>query len=130
RLELITSGGEFVARVPSIDRPQDLEGAVVQIRAVCDAVANERRQLVAIRLWVPSHEYIQVQEAAPSDPFAVSRRTIGSLLQFSAGNNSNRRVQVSGAVVLHRPGQYFYLQDGDDTILVLSHQKDPLLPGD
>ena len=44
-------------------------------------------------------EDIQVQELAPSDPFAVSRRTIASLLQFSTGNNSNRRVQVSGVVV-------------------------------
>src|SRR6185503_20127798 len=65
-----------------------------------------------------------------SDPFAVARRTIGSLLQFSANNNSNRRVQVSGVVVLHQPGQYFYLQDGDDTMLVLSRQKEPLRSGD
>jgi signal transduction histidine kinase/DNA-binding response OmpR family regulator len=130
RLELITSGGQFVARVPAIEWRQNPLGAFVQIRAVCDAVANERRQLVAIRLWVPSHEYIQIQEAAPSNPFSVPARTIGSLLQFSAGNNSNRRVQISGTVVLHRPGQYLYLQDGDDTLLVLSRQKDPLLPGD
>jgi signal transduction histidine kinase/DNA-binding response OmpR family regulator len=130
RLELTTSGGEFVARVPSIDRPQDLQGAVVQIRAVCDAVANQRRQLVGIQLWVPSHKYIQVQESAPSDPFAVPRRTIGSLFQFGSANNSTRRVLVSGVVVLHRPGQYLYLQDGDDTLLVLSRQKDPLRTGD
>ncbi len=54
RLELMTSGGEFVAAVPISDLPETLTGALVQIRAVCDVMANERHQLVGVRLWVPS----------------------------------------------------------------------------
>ena len=130
RLELTTAIGEFVAWVPAVEGLQSLQGAVVQLRAVCDAVANERRQLSAVQLWVPSQEFIRVQEAAPADPFAVPRQTIGSLFQFGAANSPDHRVQVSGVVILHRPGQFFYIQDGNDTLLVLSRHKERLHPGD
>lgn len=129
RIELIASGGEFGAILPNYDGA-DLTGAIVRVRGVCDAVANERRQLTGIRLLVPSAEDIQVIEPAPADPFAIPRESIGNLMRYNPTTPLNRRAQVSGVVLLQIPGRLLYVQDGSDTLTVLSRQTAPLAPGD
>ncbi|ACB75885.1 sensor histidine kinase [Opitutus terrae] len=130
QVELTTPGGELVAHVPALPPDHGLVGALVDLRAVCDVVVNDRRQLVGARLWVPGQEFIEVREPAPADLFATPKQPIGSLLQIGSAGQLHRRVQVSGVVALHRPGVLLYLEEGDDHLLVLSRQRDPLQPGD
>jgi C4-dicarboxylate-specific signal transduction histidine kinase len=42
----------------------------------------------------------------------------------------NQRIRTSGTVVLHVPGRYLYVQDGEDSVFALSQQPDALQPGD
>ncbi len=130
RLELTTASGEFVALAPPLEHPGDLVGALVQFRAVCDVIVNDRRQLVGVRFLIPAPDFVQILEPAPTDPFATPIRPIGSLLQYGGATELNHRVQVSGVVVLHQPGSLLYVQDGRDSLLVLSRQTDALQPGD
>lgn len=66
----------------------------------------------------------------PADLFATPRSSIGSLRQFRLGHIQSHREQVSGVVLLYRTGEFFYLQDGPDRLLVLSRQSGILQPGD
>ncbi len=129
RIELIASDGEFTAMLPTYDGA-DLTGAIVRVRGVCDAVANERRQLTGIRLLVPGAEDIQVLEPAPADPFAIPRESIGNLMRYNPTTPLNRRAQVIGIVLQQIPGRLLYVQDGSDTLTVLSRQTAPVAPGD
>ena len=54
---------------------------------------------------------------------------MASLRQFNLFNTLNKRVRTSGTVTLQVPGRYLYLQDGDDSLLALSNQTDPLQGG-
>ncbi len=131
-LDLTSSGGSFTACLPPSGALAPLRGSVVMVRGVCSAVANERRQLVGIRLWVPSEapEFLQVVQPAPADPFSVPVRSVASLRQFSTLEAFNRRVHVAGTVLYHAAGRYLYLQDGTESLEVLSQEDSSLAPGD
>ena len=131
-LRLTAAAGEFTAYLPPSDQLAALVGSVVRLRGVCSAVANDRRELVGIRLWVPSlsPDFVQVEQAAPADPFSVPERFIAGLRQFSTLEVLNRRVRISGVVLLQISGRYLYLQDETGSLQVLSRDTTPLVPGD
>jgi signal transduction histidine kinase/CheY-like chemotaxis protein len=136
RIDLTTSGGEFAAFVPhspvgpSAESWAKLPGAILRVRGVCAAVANEKRQLTGIRIWVPSFRFLEVEEEPPTDWFATALRPIASLRQFQTAQALNRRVRVAGVVVYHAPGRFIHLQDGPEGLLVLSRGTAALVPGD
>jgi PAS domain S-box-containing protein len=129
-LQLVAPGGEFSVRIPRNDSLRTLQGAVILAQGVCAVDANSRRQLTGVEVWSPALEDIQLEEPAPADVFALPMRSIASLRQFNLFNTLNERVHTCGTVTLHLPGRYLYLQDGDNSVLALSEQTDPLHPGD
>lgn len=130
RFDLTTSAGEFTARLPYNSAYFKLVGSVVTLSGVCDAVANERRQLTGVQLWVPSQQYLQVDEPLPADPFHLPSRPIATLRQFNSLVSLNHRVHVSGVVVNRPSGGVAQLQDGAETLRVLSRLPLPFQPGD
>ena len=130
RFDLSTSSGEFQALTPATQPYDYLKGSIVRLQGVCSAVANSRHQLTGIQILTPDTKYIQVEEPAPDDLFAVPLRPISTLRQFSVESALNQRIRTTGTVVLQAPGRYLYLQDGMDSLFVLSQQQDALEPGD
>ena len=130
RLELSTSAGTFIAQLPRNAQLSSLRGSVLRVSGVCCAVANDKRQLQAVQIWVPDSAHLEVEEAAPTDLFAVPARTIASLRQFGTLKSFNRRVRLSGLVVGQVPGRLLHVQEGTDALLVLSRDTQPLVPGD
>ncbi len=129
-LEMATSGGDFIAGLPAEADVSGMVGAVVRLHGVCTAIANEQRKLTGIKLMVPSADYVQVEEPAPSDPFDVPTRSLASLGQFGSLQSFSRRLRVSGVVLHHSPGHLVYLQEGNDNLLVFSRGQEILKPGD
>jgi PAS domain S-box-containing protein len=129
-LQLVAPGGEFSVRLAKDDSLRALQGAVILARGVCAVEANSRRQVTGVEVWSPALDNIQLEEAAPTDVFALPTRSIASLRQFNLFNTLNERVHTCGTVTMDLPGRYLYLQDGDNSVLVLSEQADPLRPGD
>lgn len=130
RIVLSTAAGEFSAMLAPNDRWTKLPGAVVRVRGVCSAEANSKRQLTGIRVWVPSSRLVEVEEAAPEDPYAVPARSISSLGQYSSLDVLNRRIRVSGVVIHQTIGRRVHIQEGNEALLVLSRDPTPLAPGD
>ena len=130
RFDLSTSSGDFQVWTPIWHPFGSLKGSIIRVRGVCSAVANARHQLTGIQIWTPDGQSIETEESAPDDLFALPLRPLASLRRFSTERALNQRVRTSGAVVLHVPGQYLYVQDGVDSVIALSQQPDILQPGD
>ncbi len=129
-LTLVAPTGEFKIRLDRTEEGTPPVGSIVAVRGICQAVANERRQLTGIELWTHSAEEIRVEQVAPADPFAVALRKMSSLRQFNADAAQNRWARVRGVVTHHLPGRLLFAQDGAEGILIFSGQRDPLEPGD
>ncbi|MDQ5977363.1 MAG: Response regulator, partial [Verrucomicrobiota bacterium] len=130
RLDLTTFTGEFSAYVPPDASLQDFKGALVRVRGVCSVVSNANREINDIRLWVQDRESVLVDEANPADPFAATSETIAGLRQLNFSQLVNHRLKVTGTVILHEPGRYLYLQDGESGLFVLSRSTDRLRSGE
>jgi signal transduction histidine kinase/DNA-binding response OmpR family regulator len=84
--------------------------SAIRVRGVYGSVANPRKQLIGSRVLVPSLAQVEVEQPAPSNPFATPMTPLSSLLQFQATAMPAHRVHVQGTVVVIRPGHGFYLQ--------------------
>ena len=129
-LQLVAPGGEFIAQVPKEDATLAPPGSAVLIRGVCVARADARRQLTGIEIWTTITDSVQTEQLPPPDVFALPPRPISSLRQFDVFNSLNQRVRTAGTVTLQVPGQYLFLQAGVSSLFALSHQTEPLYPGD
>ena len=129
RLDITTPGGRFVAVLPPSDDAVRLIGAVVRLRGVCRAQADQRRKLTGIQLLVPSVDMVQIEEAAPADPFDAPQRSLAGLGQFGTLASLNHRVKVSGTVLRQAEGA-LNLGDGDEALLVTTRKAPLLAPGD
>lgn len=77
---------------------QRLVNARVTLQGTVGVLLNRSGQLIGVRLHVPGLQAIQVNEPSPKDIFDVEPSSIGSLLEYRAGEDSTRRVKVSGNV--------------------------------
>jgi diguanylate cyclase (GGDEF)-like protein len=131
-LEIDIGGGNIVvARVhdfshASFDR---LPAATVTVRGVCGTVFNDKRQFVGLRLFVASLDDVKIEMPAPTEPFDIPLRSLGSLLQFEDHQGSINRIKVQGVVTYSEPGQGLYIQDGTQGIFVQSGQSTPVVAG-
>ena len=129
RLDMTTSAGEFSAMLPGNEPTSGLPGAVLRLQGVCSAIANDQRELTAVQLWVPSREFVHIEEPAPGDPFAVVAVPISSLRQFGQLQTINRRVRTHGVVLHQEPGRYVLIQDGAASLQVLTRASARLVAG-
>jgi PAS domain S-box-containing protein len=129
RLQILSSSGEFRAWVPSSERWATLRGAIVRVQGVCTAIANTRRQLTGIELWVPNQDSVLVTEPAPIAPFSLPLQTLTGLQQFNILQNSSRLVRIEATVVHHVPGRLIYAVDEDQSIRIFAADVQRLEPG-
>ncbi|MEO7698366.1 MAG: ATP-binding protein [Opitutus sp.] len=129
-LELTTSAGNFRAELPASDNVMNLEGSIIRLHGVCTADADDRRKLTGIKLLVPSANLVQLEETAPKELFDQPARLLANLGQYGTLKSFNRRVKVSGTVLNHSPGHFINIVEGEESLMVLSRQITPLVPGD
>jgi signal transduction histidine kinase len=131
-IEITTGGGRLIiyAKALPVQRAEELLDSTVRVRGVCSTQFNHQRQLFAIRLMVPRPDDLQIEIPATSDPFAISARPIGSLLQFAPQSTYGHRVKVSGTVIYFDPGTALFLQDREHGVEIETKQRDSLQVGD
>ena len=130
RLDLTTVTGGYTAYLPEDKSINNLRGALVRVRGVCNALINVNREITDIRLWVQGREAVEMDEPSPTDPFAVTAQTIFELRQITAAQMFTHRVRLTGQVLMHEAGRYLYLQDESGGLFVLTREAGQLHPGD
>lgn len=131
-IEIATGGGRlsvYAGKLP-VQRTEELPDSTVRVRGVCSSEFNHQRQLFAIRLMVPRAEDLLIETKAPTDPFAMPARPIGSLLQFRPQESYGHRIKVEGTIIYHEPGKVLFLQDGDQGLEVQTKGHEALQLGD
>jgi signal transduction histidine kinase len=131
-LEIATGNGRLTvyAQQLPVARADNIVDCIVRVQGVCSTKFNHRRQLFAVRLMVPRVENLAVELPAPEEPFAVTARTIGSLLQFNPQESSGHRIKVAGTVTFFEAGRRLVLQDGNHGVEVQTQGRDTLALGD
>ncbi len=110
--------------------PEELVDSHVRIRAACASAFNERRQLLGIRLIVPSPEYVSVFERGAADPWSLPAQPIAALLQFSPGKDPGHRVRMEGTVTFSSATGTLYIKDATGGLIVHAQGAAALKAGD
>jgi hypothetical protein len=130
-LGLATGQLKFKARIRTFSKDLDYQSlidSVVSVQGACGTVFNQKRQLVGIQLFVPSLDQVVIEKAAPLDAFAGPVSAIRSLMQFTPGRETGRRIRVRGVVTL-RAESWVVVQDASGGVVV--EDKHPAVnPGD
>src|SRR5258708_10052395 len=77
-LELSVSGGNVLARIPSMSAQEGggLVDSRVRVRGNCGAVYNDRNQWVGVRLYVPGMASVKGIERGTAGPYRIPIRAI------------------------------------------------------
>lgn len=130
RVELSTNSGPLSIRMPDGEEVTDLVGTVASFEGVVNAVTNENRKLVAVDLWVPDRDHVEIFDDGVTDVFELPVSPLSEVGLFSVSQNPYRRIKVSGTVLHWSPRGQIVLEDGDMTLLVLTRQDEPLSRGE
>ena len=138
RLELyVASGGGqvrlIILKYPQLDLQRLIE-ARVRFRGAAGAMFNNKRQLTGLLVFIQSFDDIAVDQLADShtetNASLYPLRRANQLLRFSPVESVGRRVRVRGSVTMQQLGHALFLQDGDQGLMVLTHQLVRVQPGD
>ena len=132
RFDLSTSSGEFAVWGPATQSYDWYKGSIIRVDGVCSAMSNRRHQMKGIQLWTPDiNTYAHVEVPAPDDVFAAPFASFGQSAAVSMWKALSTSVSVPPAQWSQaESGRGISLQDGVDSVLALSQQKDPLQLGD
>ena len=138
RLELYvaTGGGQvrlIVLRYPRLDLQRLIE-ARVRFHGAAGALFNNKRQLTGLLVFVQGFDDMVVDQLVDSptetDASHYPLRRADQLLRFSPAGGVGGRVRVRGTVTMQELGHALFLQDGDQGLMVLTHQLVRVQPGD
>ncbi len=106
-----------------------LVDAVIRVRGACATTYNDRRQLVGIKLFVPSLHGISVVKQGYRAPYDAPLRELSGLLQFGQGSAPFHRIRVRGTATFQRSGKDLYIQHGDLALLIHTGTDEIVTPG-
>lgn len=106
-----------------------LVDARVRVRGLLVPLPNLRAEVAGLRIVVMGVHDFKVLEAPPADPFLAPRVSLNRLLPFSPNANPYHRKVTNGVVTLAVPGQFFFLQEGSNSVRVQSETAE-VQPGD
>jgi signal transduction histidine kinase/CheY-like chemotaxis protein len=135
-LWVATGSGQIrlvVMNFPPLDLQRLIE-AHARFRGTVGATFNNKRQLTGLLVFVQNFNDIDidrvVDEPTQTNASLYPLRHADQLLRFSPEEGVGRRVRVRGVVTMQQLGHALFLQDGDQGLMVLTHQVVRVHPGD
>jgi signal transduction histidine kinase/CheY-like chemotaxis protein len=92
-------------------------------------IFDRRHQLIAVNIYSPNLETIQIFEPAPADPFSLPAKRLADIFEYNPRAGLDRQVRIQ-AVVAARLGDAVFVTDGIQGATVLGRQNTQLQPGD
>ena len=128
-IHVTTPEGDFTGHLQNPVNFVANPGALIRVSGVCETTADADGYINGLTLRVPFLQDISLDEDAPADFYNLPLRSIRDLDQLSARQEMTR-VRISGVVLHAVHGGAVYVQDGDAAVLMLSHEKAAVAPGD
>ena len=123
RLEVLAASVDPAAAALLVD-------ARIRVAGLAAGFINDRRQLVSPHLRVADLADLQIEEAAPADPFAAEVTPVALLRRFRPEGAPGHRVKIRGTVTHHQPGEALFLRDDARGLLVETSDESTVQPGD
>jgi signal transduction histidine kinase len=131
RLDLAALGGRIpinsLEAIPNLPRLMDAE---VEVTGIVFTYFNIRGEFVGAWMQMAQAGDLRVLQPGPEDPFAVPELRLSTLRPFSREGMTFHRRRCTGTVTLSRPGEFFYLQEGERGVRVETRDATLLAPGD
>jgi signal transduction histidine kinase/CheY-like chemotaxis protein len=129
RLSIAWGSHRFLVNVAGVTKvPPWLLNSRLRLRGVCGTVTNSHRQMQGILIFVPALSFLERLGPSVSEHFPLLR--IEQLLGFSNEPNRDQRARTRGTVIFSRPNGPTYLNDASAGLLVRTHARVDLQPGD
>jgi signal transduction histidine kinase/CheY-like chemotaxis protein len=128
-IHVTTPAGDFTGLLQNPVSFVANPGSLIRVHGVCETTLDAEGHPQGIILRVPFIHDITVEEDAPADYYALPRRPVGDLGQISTSQDM-LRVRVTGTVQYAIPGRLVYLEEDHKGVLLLTHEDQPLQPGD
>ncbi|MBI2925713.1 MAG: hypothetical protein HYY24_08420 [Verrucomicrobia bacterium] len=133
RLLLHLADGAEWLKVYVLEHPKtnltQFVGAKLRARGVCAVQADEKREPLEARLFVPSFARDIVVEQGSQDLFAAPVRRIGELTNLSQQQLPPGPVRVRGNVTSSLPAKSLIVQDATGSLEVHTEQESTVRPG-
>ncbi len=129
-MDLAVGGGRLTVSCNHEHPPGVEQDAEVRVQGVCFYQFNARRQVLSPLVFISRDVGVEVEKAAPADPFATPIRSVSTLLQFSPTTDYKHRIHARGIVTYQQPGVVLWLRDNESGLQVLTHQPEILNAGD
>ncbi len=131
-LGLLMDGGRVLVNLNSSD-PQvlgQLLDAEVELTGVAAGTFDGKNQLTGIELNVSSLADIRVVKPAGASPWSMPFTPMDQILAGYHEVNHSQRIRVHGAITYYQPGSMAVLQDGAQSLRVMTRSYAPLRIGD
>jgi len=131
-MRIAVDDGIIDATFPAADADlaAKLIDAFVRIDAPTMCSKNQKRQIIAANLSVPSMRNLTVLRPPPPDIFATPLIPVGKLMQYLSGTDYYHRVRVAGVATYYKPGESLILEDRGQALLVKTAENKTIQPGD
>jgi len=132
RMELVTDGGRFELNIDTANETElkRLLDADVDVTGAVAGKFNDKMQLTGVVLYVSGLQDVQVRQRSAEEPSSLRLTPMGQILERYRVNDLSPRVRVQGTITYYRPGIAAVLQDGKESLWVVTHTRLPLKVGD
>ncbi len=128
-----TGGRQLRVQIAGLEATTNFDrfvDAKVRLRGAVGGIFNQKRQLVASKLFVPTPEQVVIDEPPPSAPFDVPVRPVKSVLQYTPRTSYGHRVKLRGAVTFSQSPRSVFIRDATQGIEIRSDAAPRLQVGD
>ncbi len=132
RLLFLTPDGEFAAHLPGdVTRElMPLVDAELDATGIAMSFFSLNGVFLGVQLQVDAPQAIRLVKRGSSDPYALPVTALEVLSPYSRRNPDGHRKHVRGVVTSVTPGSSLTLQEDAHSLLVLTHARDAVVPGD
>ncbi len=110
-------------------RPEHWQDTPARITGIAAGNGDTHGRLQGIRLLVPGAERVETRPEALEAAFSDPAVPVSSLFGYQPQTTTANRTKVSGTVTLARPGEGFFLNDGEEGLFVQTPQSANLRNG-
>jgi diguanylate cyclase (GGDEF)-like protein len=131
-LKLLMDGGYIDATVVEADvrRLNELLDADVEVTGVVSGKFDSKMQLIGILLEVSSLDDVKILTRAQTSPDSLPITPMKEVLSSSFVHDLTRRVRVQGTITYYQPGSAAVLQNGSESLWILTRTSAPMRIGD